>query len=149
MNRPTSCRAACATVRESGWNVCTSTRPGASRPLRPASCVISWNVRSSARKSGIASPVSASITAASSIPEKWWPFATICVPSSTAASASAKRRSESASCSGFATASASSLISSSSGSSRASSRSSFCVPAPSRARSGEPHAGQFDGASVV
>ena len=31
------------------------------------------------------------------------------------------------------------------GSSRASSRSSFCVPAPSRASSGEPHAGQFDG----
>ena len=28
--------------------------PGASRPLRPASCVTSWNVRSSARKSGSA-----------------------------------------------------------------------------------------------
>ena len=27
--------------------------PGASRPLRPASCVTSWNVRSSARKSGM------------------------------------------------------------------------------------------------
>ena len=38
----------------SGWNVCTITRPGASRPLRPASCVTSWNVRSSARKSGSA-----------------------------------------------------------------------------------------------
>ena len=42
--------------------------PGASRPLRPASCVTSWNVRSSARKSGIAIPVSASTTAASGHP---------------------------------------------------------------------------------
>ena len=81
--RSTSCRAAWTIGRASGWNVCTSTCPGASRPLRPASCVISWNVRSSARKSGRPSPVSASTTAASSTPEKWCPFATICVPSST------------------------------------------------------------------
>ena len=44
----------------------------------------SWNVRSSARKSGRPRPVSASTTAASATPAKWWPFATICVPSSTA-----------------------------------------------------------------
>ncbi len=37
----------------SGASVCTSTRPPPSpRPARPASCVISANVRSSARKSG-------------------------------------------------------------------------------------------------
>ncbi len=41
------------------------TRPGASLPLRPASWVRSWNVRSSARKSGSERPVSASTTAAS------------------------------------------------------------------------------------
>ncbi len=40
--------------RASGWKVWTITRPGASRPLRPASWVISWKVRSSARKSGSA-----------------------------------------------------------------------------------------------
>ena len=54
----------------SGWNVCTITFPGASRPLRPASCVTSWKVRSSARKSGSARPVSASTTAASETPGK-------------------------------------------------------------------------------
>ena len=98
----TSWRAASASGRASGWKVCTSTRPGASRPLRPASCVTSWNVRSSARKSGRPRPVSASTTAASSTPAKWWPFATICVPSSTARSVSRKRRSAAASSSGFA-----------------------------------------------
>ena len=45
-------------------------RPGASRPLRPASWVTSWNVRSSARKSGSAMPVSASTTAARATPSK-------------------------------------------------------------------------------
>ena len=85
--------AASVSGRASGWNVWTSTRPGASRPLRPASWVTSWNVRSSARKSGRPRPVSASTTAASSTPAKWWPLATICVPSSTARSVSRKRRS--------------------------------------------------------
>ena len=65
---------------------------------RPARCgrraaSTSWNVRSSARKSGIPSPLSASITAASDTSAKWWPLATICVPTSTARSAAAKRRS--------------------------------------------------------
>ena len=79
-NPETSCRAANANGVASGWNVCTITLPGASRPLLPASCVTSWNVRSSARKSGKASPASASTTAATATPGKWWPFATICVP---------------------------------------------------------------------
>ncbi len=46
-------------------------------------------MRSSARKSGIPRPVSASTTAASATPAKWWPFATICVPTRTARSAAA------------------------------------------------------------
>ena len=54
-NPATSWRAANVNGVASGWNVWTITRPGASRPLRPASCVTSWNVRSSARKSGKAS----------------------------------------------------------------------------------------------
>jgi len=42
-----------AIERAAGASVCTSTRPPASpRPARPASCVTSANVRSSARKSG-------------------------------------------------------------------------------------------------
>ena len=91
----TSWRAACSTARGSGWNVWMRTRPGASRPLRPASWVRSWNVRSSARKSGRPRPVSASTTAASSTPAKWCPFATICVPTRTARSARANRSSAS------------------------------------------------------
>ena len=56
MKPATSWRAANATARASGWKVCTITRPGASRPLRPGELRDSWNVRSSARKSGIAEP---------------------------------------------------------------------------------------------
>ena len=130
-----------AIARASGWKVWTITRPGASRPLRPASCVRSWNVRSSARKSGRPSPVSASTTAASSTPGKWWPFATICVPTSTARSARAKRSSASRSCSGFVDRVGVEADRSSSGRCFASSRSSFCVPAPIRASSAEPQAG--------
>ena len=92
-------------------------------------------MRSSARKSGSASPVSASTTAASETPGKWWPFATICVPTRTARSAAAKRSSASRSAPGFAAVSASSRIRSSSGTRFASSDSSCCVPAPIRASS--------------
>ena len=134
-------------ARASGWNVWTSTRPGASRPLRPASWVRSWKVRSSARKSGRPSPVSASTTAASATPSKWWPLATICVPTRTARSVAAKRASASAAAPGRLTVSASSRISSSSGNCAASSRSRRCVPAPRRASSGEPHDGQISGAA--
>ena len=84
--------------------------PGASRPLRPASWVTSWNVRSSARKSGNASPVSASTTAATATPGKWWPLATICVPISAAAREDAKRSSAARSAPGFAAVSASRRI---------------------------------------
>ena len=59
-------------------------------------------MRSSARKSGSASPVSASTTAASETPGKWWPLATIWVPTRTARSAAAKRSSASRSAPGFA-----------------------------------------------
>ena len=104
------------------------TVPGASRPLLPASCVTSWNVRSSARKSGKARPVSASMTAATATPLKWCPFATICVPTSTAARAAAKRSSASRSASGLAVVSASSRMRSRPGTRAASSDSSFCVP---------------------
>ena len=129
-------------ARASGWNVCTSTRPGASRPLRPASWVSSWKVRSSARKSGSPSPVSASTTAASSTPGKWWPFATICVPTSTARSRVREALERVAQLlrlrdrvgveADHARARAACF---------ASSRSSFCVPAPMRASSAEPQAG--------
>ena len=141
----TSCRAAYRSGVASGWNVCTITFPGASRPLRPASCVTSWKVRSSARKSGSVSPVSASTTAASETPGKWWPLATICVPISTARSAAAKRSSASRSAPGLPAVSASSRIRSSSGTRLASSASSRCVPAPIRASSEEPQEGHASG----
>ena len=120
-------------------------RPGASRPLRPASWVTSWNVRSSARKSGNARPVSASTTAATATPGKWCPFATICVPMSAAAREAANRSSASRSAPGLAAVSASSRIRSSPGTRRSSSASSRWVPAPMRASSTEPHSGHFFG----
>ena len=57
-------------------------RPAASlRPARPATCTMSWKVRSLARKSGIASDVSAETTPTSDTRGKSSPLATICVPS--------------------------------------------------------------------
>ena len=135
------CRRGGAASRPAGTSG-RATRPGASRPLRPASCVTSWNVRSSARKSGSARPVSASTTAASATPGKWWPFATICVPMSTARSARAEPLERIAK-----RARAPRDVPRRAGSARAregcrsSSVSSRCVPAPMRASSTEPHAG--------
>ena len=68
-------------------------RPPAPRPARPASCVISANVRSSARKSGKRSVWSASSTTPSVTSAKSWPLATICVPTSTPAGAASNRAS--------------------------------------------------------
>ena len=57
-----SWRAASAIERAAGASVCTRTRPPRPRPARPASCVTSAKVRSSARKSGKRSVASASST---------------------------------------------------------------------------------------
>ena len=146
-NPATSCLAAYVIGVASGWKVWTSTLPGASRPLLPASCVTSWNVRSSARKSGNASPASASTTAATATPGKWWPLATICVPISAAAGEVAKRSSASRRAPGFDAVSASSRIRSRPGTRFSSSPSSRCVPAPMRASSTEPHSGQLSGSA--
>ena len=75
-----------------GFCVCTSTTPGlAPRPARPATWLTSWNVRSVARKSGMFSEVSASITPTSRTSGKSSPLAIICVPSSSRNSPLAKR----------------------------------------------------------
>ena len=66
-------------------------RPRGPRPARPASWAISANVRSSARKSGKRSVLSASSTTPSVTSGKSWPLATICVPSSSPAGAAWKR----------------------------------------------------------
>ena len=144
-NSSTSWRAASARARVGLIRLhehaagCVTTAP-------PASWVTSWNVRSSARKSGRPSAVSASTTAASATPRKWWPFPTIWVPSRTPRSQAAKPASTSLSVSGRPATSASSRKRSSSGRRAASSVSSFSVPAPKRATSAAPQAGHSSGA---
>ena len=93
-SRSASCAAAWRRARASGSSACTITRPPRSpRPLRPASWATSANVRSSARKSGKRSVASASSTTPSVTSGKSWPLATICVPTSTPASAASNARS--------------------------------------------------------
>ena len=89
--------------------------------------------------------MSASTTAASATPAKWWPFATICVPSSTARSAAAKRRSASGTAPRSSTTSASSRIRSSSGTLLGELPLEALVPAPMRASSDDPQTGQTSG----
>ena len=124
----------------------TLPRSSPGRPGRPASWVSSANVRSSARKSGMASPVSASSTAASSTPGTSWPFATICVPTSTARSAARNRSSVAAGSPARDATSASRRSTSRRGNRSIRSSSTRSVPAPIRARSTDPHAGHAAGA---
>lgn len=65
-----------------GLSVWTTTRPGISlRPARPATWAMSWKVRSSARKSGMESDVSALRIPTRVTPGKSSPLAIIWVPS--------------------------------------------------------------------
>ena len=102
-------------------------------------------MRSSARKSGIAIPVSASSTAASVTPGTSCPLATSCVPTSTARSAARNAASVASGSSLRAATSASSRSTDSPGNRSPSSSSTARVPEPIRVRSTEPHTGHARG----
>ena len=91
---------------------------------------------------------SASSTTPSVTSGKSWPLATICVPTSTPAGASSKRRSTVAMPAAAAT-SESSRNTGSGATSASSSRSSCSVPAPWRATDTESHSGHSDGHALA
>ena len=118
--------------------------PGASRPLRPASWVTSWNVRSSARKSGQSrARCRRRRPPPARRPGKWCPLATICVPTQHGAvggGEAAERLRSAPGARGRVRVEPDQLeLRQAASRARCSSR---CVPAPSRASSAEPHAGQ-------